>query len=408
MVPVVAVFGWRDDQIIVTHWEMVIMSSWMAEAKVRVRELSIALGEADPDGIRLPGARETLTEAQQILERTRFGDWFTGNATTEVWGLLHNVEDRLHDLDTDTAHLVFEAREHLESDPARLASFEVGIHAAADDSERVRFARSAIRSAHTRSAVKMDSARNLDRGLVLFSLLGLVGAIALCVWQARSTERLLPPPTADSGVTALSLLVVVLLCGAIGGLLSAVFRLYLGRTDLEDTRWFDPRPGLGLAKVALGAWTGLAGILAVSTGAVTGVYTSLGSAILLAVVFGYSQEVVTRYLDRGAAERLEPVPVTSATATVANRGEPEEQPVVPEEGTPRAWTAGPGAARSAVSTASGQDSSSIGSTEVVFDHAVTQMGDMTIAVDVFHLADGDRRPIAEELLVRAIAPAGPR
>jgi hypothetical protein len=52
----------------------------------------------------------------------------------------------------------------------------------------------------------------------------------------------------------------------------------------------------------MGLWTAVLGILAVGTGVVVGVYTSLASVLLLALIFGYSQQTVTGFIDRKAAD----------------------------------------------------------------------------------------------------------
>ena len=46
------------------------------------------------------------------------------------------------------------------------------------------------------------------------------------------------------------------------------------------------------------------GVLAVGTNLIVGVYTSLASVLLLAFIFGYAQQAVTRFIDRKAADVL--------------------------------------------------------------------------------------------------------
>ena len=92
--------------------------------------------------------------------------------------------------------------------------------------------------------------------------------------------------------------------GMISGTLSSLFSLYIGKTRLMDTLWFDPRPGLTFVKMAVGLWAAFLGVLAVATEAIVGIYTSIGSVILLAMIFGYSQQAVTAFMDRKVASML--------------------------------------------------------------------------------------------------------
>jgi hypothetical protein len=87
--------------------------------------------------------------------------------------------------------------------------------------------------------------------------------------------------------------------GALGGLLSAIFSLYLTK-QVDDTSWFDPRPALALTKVSVGAWASVIAAVAVGTGALVGEYTTLAAALLIGVAFGYAQQAITGVLDKYA------------------------------------------------------------------------------------------------------------
>jgi hypothetical protein len=93
-----------------------------------------------------------------------------------------------------------------------------------------------------------------------------------------------------------------MLFGMLGGALSALVSLYMTGKKLTNTLWFDPRPALCLVKVTVGLWTAVLGVLAVATGAVVGIYTSLASILLLAFLFGYAQQAMTRFIDRKVAD----------------------------------------------------------------------------------------------------------
>jgi hypothetical protein len=86
--------------------------------------------------------------------------------------------------------------------------------------------------------------------------------------------------------------------GMLGGALSALLSLYITDKQFTNTMWFDPRPALTLVKVSVGLWSAVVGVLAVGTGLVVGVYTSVASVLLLAVLFGYGQQALTKFMDR--------------------------------------------------------------------------------------------------------------
>ncbi len=61
-------------------------------------------------------------------------------------------------------------------------------------------------------------------------------------------------------------------------------------------------PLLVAAKLVMGIWTAVTGIVAVGSGLLVGADTSVASALLLAFIFGYGQQAVTGLLDRKVAE----------------------------------------------------------------------------------------------------------
>jgi hypothetical protein len=229
-----------------------------------------------------------------------------------VWTLIHSIEERVNARDRDLVHLGEQIGHHLanESDAtARRAAqaefdklYKQALTTTADglrSSQALERARSIIAESHARSRSKYDSARKTRIGLFWCSgvLIGI--AVVALVAQSWSEEAFVPPPDSSS-VSSTLLLALLLGAGALGGMLSALFSLYLTK-HVEDTSWFDPRPALALTKVTVGAWASVIAALAVGTGALVGQYTSVPAALLVGVAFGYAQQALTGFLDKYAA-----------------------------------------------------------------------------------------------------------
>ncbi len=123
--------------------------------------------------------------------------------------------------------------------------------------------------------------------------------------QVGTKSAFLDHPSEGTGVSNVALLTLIMLFGSLGGLVSAFVSLYVTDKGFRDTLWFDPRPMLTAAKVALGLWTAVVGILAVGSGLLVGTYTTLASALLLAFLFGYGQQAMTGFLDRKVGKLVE-------------------------------------------------------------------------------------------------------
>lgn len=292
---------------------------WSEEAKVRLTHLDSEIEALDQDDAGTQVARRVLGEARDTLANKRARDAWSGERATVVWGKLHEVEEQLQRRETKAAPLIYEAREHLEYDRNRLEEFERTLSKTVGEAERADLARSVIHGAHVSSATRRTSERNHNRGVIMVGVSALVAAAGLVVWQANSTTALLAPPSGNPGMSRLGLMVLVLAAGGLGGLLSAAYSLFLNLPQLDDTRWFDPKPGLALAKVTFGMLSGFLGVLLVSTQVITGVYATSGALFVLGVVFGYSQQALTGVFDRKAAELVDPGKTSASASSLAAR-----------------------------------------------------------------------------------------
>lgn len=230
----------------------------------------------------------------------------------ELWPRIHSLEERVNAHDTDLVHLGEQVGHHLSNLPdagaRRVAQAEfdhlykqaLADHSAEHLKQRqaLERARGLIFESHGRSRTRFDSARKTSIGL--FSCSGALVVIAvLAVFAQSNSDTAFVPQPESSSVSNTWLLVLLLGAGALGGMLSALFSLYLTK-EVEDTSWFDPRPALAVTKVAIGAWASVIAALAVGTGAIVGEYTSVPAALLVGVAFGYAQQALTGFLDKYA------------------------------------------------------------------------------------------------------------
>lgn len=232
-------------------------------------------------------------------------DALSGSGPKVVWGMLHEVEETIDDVDADTERLHSEALGHLKGESAaRRRSWERQYTRARGESRR-RMARDVVHEAHISAEDRHTSELNQRRGIFVFSTVLLGLAVVVVVLQVITPAPFLPPPQDDPDISGASILLLVMLFGGLGGLLSGLVALYLAPTTLDNTRWFDPKPTLVFAKASVGLWTAVVGVAAVGTGVIVGIYQSLPALLLLALIFGYSQQAVTTFIDKRAATMLE-------------------------------------------------------------------------------------------------------
>lgn len=234
--------------------------------------------------------------------------WLTGNAINESWSELHRIEERIDDLTPD-AHvdeLVQAAKSHVEQEiqGKRAAELRRKLETPGTAPTRRKAAVAVIHEVHGTAEERHESERNQQRGILYITAGFFAAAVVTIVVQAilPTADRIIPQPSTGTAMNGWALLALVMLFGMLGGALSALVSLYMTGKKLTNTLWFDPRPTLGLVKVMTGLWTAVIGVLAVSTGVIVGIYTSLASVLLLAFIFGYSQLAVTHFIDRKVAD----------------------------------------------------------------------------------------------------------
>lgn len=229
-----------------------------------------------------------------------------------IWPTVHSLEELLNEHDDDLDYLAGKIDHHVRNqskDEGDAAAKDFQKLKAAADGEANNQgpkhaaargkARSLIAESHERSRIKFDSQRKTQRGLWVISGILMVGAIIAAVAQSQIEAAFVSPPSSAQQVVVTNawFFAILLFAGALGGLFSALYSLYLTK-DVEDTSWCDPRPSLVATKVAVGCWASIIAGIAVQTGAIVGGFTSLPAAILIGISFGYAQQAITGILDK--------------------------------------------------------------------------------------------------------------
>ncbi len=211
-------------------------------------------------------------------------------------------DDRVDDL-------VLDAERHVQHQGGtRALELRRRLTAPVTAADRRKAAVAVIHELHDAAEERHESERNQQRGILYIAAGFFAAALIMIIVQALlpASDRIIPLPSDGATMEGWALLALVMLFGVLGGALSALVSLYMTGKKLTNTLWFDPRPALCLVKVTVGLWTGVLGVLAVATGAVVGLYTSLASVLLLAFAFGYAQQAATRFIDRRVADIVGP------------------------------------------------------------------------------------------------------
>lgn len=314
---------------------------WRTEIALRVRELRHRLATvcaADDSPAMDPARRtchvkaveEALDDADAAIAQDgglsswwpRVHAWWTGQKITAAWEAVHRAEAELAEIGSDADALA--ALPQLRSwmrqvltDRDELACYE----RAFDDAVRDRrIDRTVLRQAYQAAiAANVDwhaSLRTFRN--ILFSVAAALALLllGLAVWHAANPAVVSLCHATGSRVAcfgegsrpAARALIEVLLVGAVGGLLSSAF--LLGRMESAPTRYNLLIPQVVLKAVA-GAATALVGVILVVSQIVVapvGVQSSTATLLAYAAVFGFSQQLLTQFVDRRGSDLLKPQP----------------------------------------------------------------------------------------------------
>jgi hypothetical protein len=265
----------------------------------------------------LDGADLALARAKHLLTpRVRWWPWWRTGDRKDVWEAIHDAELWVQMLRILPSQLS-EAVEHAHRDlPARVAAEKLReLERETDPGRQAALAFDLVRASHEAADRRIAALHGRTRLIWTLTFAASIAAVGAIWAQVYVADPFLPAPRLANGrqvdASPAVLLALVAGSGAIGGLLRATTDV-IGRGALRDVRWFDPRPAQTALKVVTGAWFGVIGVLAVATGFLVAEYTSVGAVLLLGIMFGYGQKVLTRPLDRDVGRILD-VDIDAAT-----------------------------------------------------------------------------------------------
>jgi hypothetical protein len=247
----------------------------------------------------------------------RIRQWLSGTTRDAAWESVHRAEAQLVEV-TSREELYYtlpRLRSWMRSvlpDRRALADYEHEFARAYED-ERLpsrAFVRRALEDVIAANGDRQRAQRHL-RNLML----GIVAALAavllvLGIWHAEHPSVLSLCTTIDgrrscfgggTGASPTWSVLLIELFGMLGGLVSAAFLLW--RMRRAPSRYNLLVPQL-LLKAVIGAAMALGGVVLLQSGLIVSPAAGDVTAVLLAyaLVFGFSQELVTRFVDRRVAE----------------------------------------------------------------------------------------------------------
>ena len=264
----------------------------------------------------LGDAVATITARHRLWRRVR--EWASGEAITAAWESVHQAERELAAIETDAEALAALPQlrswmRQVMSDRDLLSSYEQTF----DDAVRAHRApdRSTLRQAYQDAItanVDWHSGLRAFRNTLfcLGALLALLlaglgiwhvinaGVVPLCSADSR------PTCFGTSGTTSPARVIFEIeLVGMIGGLLGTAF--LLGRMEQAPSRYNLLAPQIVLKAVG-GAATALIGVVLVESELIVAPAGGRTTAVLLAyaALFGFSQQLLTQFVDRRASDLL--------------------------------------------------------------------------------------------------------
>ena len=309
---------------------------WRTEIALRVSELRHRLDAvcapaavADPAlrACHVAATREALADAEAaiVLRRgagswwPRVHAWWTGQTITAAWESVHRAEAELVEISSDADALAALPKlrawmRQVLTDRDELAcyekAFDEAVRAEAIDRTILRQAYQDTIAANVDWHSSMRTFRN-----ILFSVAAVLALLllGLAIWHAASPDVISLCRTVSGRTICFGereqpaghALLLILLMGAIGGLLSSAF--LLGRMESAPSRYNLLIPQLTL-KAVTGAATALAGVILIESHVIVAPVGGLSTAVLLAyaLLFGFSQQLLTQYVDRRGVDLLKP------------------------------------------------------------------------------------------------------
>lgn len=253
----------------------------------------------------------------------RIANWWTGAAITAGWESVHGAEAELVDIESEAdvraslPHLATWLQQVMPTgEPRKRYEGELTEYMNAAkplDRTIVRQVYKDVVRSNNESKANLRAFRNLL--IVVTAALATV-LVVIAVWHAIDPGFVSLCGTGGSGTSATTCLsgkqsrgqdvLEVELLGALGGLLSLAVAFTASSTETPPSR-YNVRPAQAALKVVAGAATGLVGVLIVQSGIIVSPASQTSSEVLFlvyAVVFGFSQQLLTKFVDKRAESLL--------------------------------------------------------------------------------------------------------
>jgi hypothetical protein len=170
---------------------------------------------------------------------------------------------------------------------------------------------SVMRAAYDLNDSFHRDARAFRNRLIIISLISIAtsGLLVLLQWRLPSAT-IIQRPTGASNESAWALMLLVMVFGSVGALVSAIPAM-ASMPRVKSPFNFPLQQAL--MKVFVGSLTALVGVIATGSAGVTNGFASLEALVGVAVVFGAAQQAVTQYLDKRATQIISSKPSSTAS-----------------------------------------------------------------------------------------------
>jgi hypothetical protein len=253
----------------------------------------------------------------------RFCAWWSGSAITTAWEAVHAAELALLSVESDDEvavnipRLLSWVERTMDAGPQREAHEKTLREAMTEFKTAHRTkVRAALADTIEANGDRYANVRAFRNNLILVTFALLAAVIGAAIWHGANTHFLsLCTETTREGALTHCLggassrphgvdVALVAAMGALGGLLAIAFSL--SETDVAPTR-YDPKTWQTVLKPVTGAAVAIIAVLFLQSGFLLKPSTETQSMFLAyAVLFGFSQQLLTRFVDKRADSLITP------------------------------------------------------------------------------------------------------
>lgn len=243
--------------------------------------------------------------------------WWSGAAITKAWESVHVAETALLGLESEEDVAIVVPRllgwiERTMDQGPRREAHEAALKKRSPSRVEVRAALTDVTEANGNRYANLRAFRN---NLILVMVVLLATLVGLAGWHALNPHFLSLCTDSTGGKLTNCLggkgsepdgadVALVAAMGALGGLLAIAFSF--SETDVAPTR-YDPKTWQAFLKPVTGAATALIAVLLLQSGLLLKPVSETQSMFLAyAVIFGFSQQLLTRFVDKQADSLITP------------------------------------------------------------------------------------------------------